>query len=72
MCIIIKLWMSLAGTFCAAVLAYVAVGGLLSGWYNWREGFRRAIIDFIVGICEFILLGPIAVGLILGVVGLWL
>nr|DAR24302.1 MAG TPA: hypothetical protein [Caudoviricetes sp.] len=72
MALLTKLWMTFFGLVAATLLTVVAVGGLLSGWYNWREGFRRGIIDFIIGICEFVLLEPLAIGCVLGTIELYL
>lgn len=70
--VLIKLWLTFVGIASAILLTYAAVGGLLSGWYNWREGFRRGIVDFIIGVCEFIILEPLAIGCVLGAIALYL
>ena len=72
MAVLIKLGLTLGGIAGTVAFSIVAVACLLSGYFNWREGFCGGIIDLILGICEFIVIEPISVVCILMTLELYL
>ena len=65
MAVLIKLGLTFVGMAGTVLFSIVAIACLLSGYFNWREGFPEGIIDLILGICEFIVIEPISVVCIL-------
>mgnify|MGYP004438268793 len=72
MSILIRLGLTFVGIAGTVLFSIAAVACLLSGYFNWREGFPGGIIDLILGICEFIVIEPISVVCILLTLELYL